>query len=297
MTIDELLIEIQQQLVKEYDEDGDPILCKQYAWWILESILKTSRVKLIAQKSIALTDKQNAQLHDWLHKLIHEKMPLDYLIGTVQFDSVNILVEPPILIPRYETEEWTIYIINLLKKLNNAKLSILDMCTGSGCIAIALAKAFPNAQIWAVDIADEAIKCTEKNIAHNRVENVKVVQSNLFSNLSDDLQFDLIVSNPPYISAQEWQELDEQVKNWEDVRALKANDDGLALLKKIIEQAPAYLKKNKEMDDLGVPQLALEIGYQQGETVKSFMLSKGYSAVEIWKDLGEKDRVVVGRIS
>jgi release factor glutamine methyltransferase len=291
-TIEELAATIAYQLHAVYD---DPLLCEQYAWWILEAILAKGKASLIADDGKLITVEQSVRIDDWLHKLIVEKMPLAYLIGSVPFNDLTILVEPPVLIPRPETEEWTVYLIEQLKKLDNKKLTILDLCTGTGCIALAIAKALPMAHVYAVDIADEAMQCAQKNIVHSAASNVVLIQSDLFDALPDDVHFDLIVGNPPYISQEYWEDLDEQVAEWEDKRALIAENGGLAIIATIIAKASAYLKENSEMSAKHVPQLLLEIDRNQAKDATELMKQAHFCDIAVLRDLEGKDRVITGR--
>lgn len=293
-SIIQLINEIKHQLTQVY---RDPVLCDQYAWWILETILDARKAELLEQKTVVMTADRETILQDWLTKLIDEKMPLQYLIGSVPFDGVTILVKPPVLIPRPETEEWTVRLIKQLAQLDNQDLTILDLCTGSGCIAIALAKAFPRMHIYATDIANEAIDCAQENIVCNLADNVVLIQSDLFENLPNDLKFDLIVGNPPYVTQEEWDNLDEQVTRWEDRRALVAADEGLAIIAAIIEKAPEFLKPNPALQKKNIPQLILEMGPDQIKLAQTLMERRGFCDILVEKDLAGKDRVITGRWS
>ena len=136
----------------------------------------------------------------------------------------------------------------------------------------------------------------QENSVHNKIKNVTFIQSDLFNNISTQQAFDIIVANPPYIAQSERKNLDKSVLNWEDENALFAADNGLAIIKKIIDAAPSHLKQNKEMYSLHIPQLILEIGHQQADLVKNYMFAAGYNDVRVYKDLENKDRVVAGRI-
>lgn len=286
------LSDIEQQLLTVYD---DPVLCRQYAWWIAQAILKINKAELITQGTVSPSSDQRNALAQWLEKLIVYKMPIQYLIGTVPFCGAEILVEAPVLIPRPETEEWCGNLIEQLKQLQDQRITILDLCCGSGCIAVALAKALPAAILYAVDISADAIALTENNVAHNSVKNVIVMQSDLFAGISPSVRFDMIVTNPPYIADKEWPTLDKSVRDWEDKKALCARDDGMDIIKRIIDQASLYLIQNKgEFDKKNIPQLVIEIGYSQGPAVCALMRHAQYAHVTIKKDLEGKDRVVVG---
>lgn len=288
-----LIQTISQELHRKYQNE---LLCTQYAWWVLEAITQKNKATLLAHDSISLTHEQQNTLTNWIKKQVEDNIPLQYLIGSVPFASCDILVEPPTLIPRQETEEWCISIIEQLKQLGDQPLRILDVCTGSGCIALSLAKELPHAQIYASDISDTALALAQKNAAHNQLKQITFLSSDLLQDIPRDLQFDIIISNPPYISSQEWQEVDASVKEWEDPIALLAPDEGLALVKQLITQAKKHLKLNPALQKYGIPQLIIEIGYQQGAAVKALFEKEGFCNVIVKKDMHSKDRIVVGCI-
>jgi len=290
--INQLITDITQKLHTAYDDD---VLCEQYAWWLIEALTKQKQAELIAADMIELKPKEQQQLDIWLDELITQHKPLQYILGSVPFVDLEILVEPPVLIPRPETEQLCLYVIQQLKQAPTKDLKILDMCTGSGCIALAIAQVFPDAQVYASDISDKALALIKKNIAHNKVTNVTVISSDLFKKFTHD-KFDMIIANPPYISQDEWPKLDPSVTQWEDQRALVAEDDGLAIEVAIIKQAPRFMQKNKFLKEKKVPQLVLEIGYDQGSRIKKIMELEDYNQVEIHKDLQGKDRIVTGRV-
>jgi release factor glutamine methyltransferase len=150
--------DIRHKIAQAYD---DETLCQQYAWWILQAICRKTKTELIIQETLMLSNAQKAKIEQWVQQLVHDKMPLQYLLGSVPFADCDILVETPTLIPRPETEEWCLHIIEHLQLLEHKKIKILDLCTGSGCIAVALAYHLPRAEVVATDIADTALELTE----------------------------------------------------------------------------------------------------------------------------------------
>lgn len=291
--VDSIIHNIANKLQPSYN---DPILCNQYAWWLLEALTGKTGAQLVEHASLKLTSEQQDTLSDWLKKLIDEHFPLQYLLGSVPFNGADILVSPPVLIPRPETEEWTVRLMSKLQKNINGRITILDLCTGTGCIAIALAKALPQATIYASDIEDHALRLAEKNCIRNKTTNVNIIKSDLFESIPKNLKFDLIVGNPPYIAPDEWIELDASVKNWEDKRALVASEHGLKIIAEIIHKAPQFLRPHDDMSDEGIPQLVLEIGFRQAGRVKELLEDAGYCSIEIEKDLEGKDRVACARV-
>ncbi len=264
------------------------------AWWLLEGVTKKSRTQLITEPSLSLTDAQLKQLQAWIHAHTVEQYPLQYLLGSVPFGALEILVEAPTLIPRPETEEWCSNLLNSLAPLTHAPLRILDMCTGSGCIALWLAKALPNATVYGADIADTALALAEKNAAHNKIPNVRFFKSNLFEVLNHNAPFDLIVSNPPYINPDIWHELSPMVSRWEDRGALVAANQGLEIIQSLVRTAPAYLTKQSPLTVHGFPRLMIEIGYDQGLAVQELFIDAGFGTVRVLTDSAERDRVVSG---
>lgn len=293
MLVNTIISLIKNKLAAKFD---DPILCHQYAWWLLQAITQQSELELITTQEIEWTNTQQAQLDDALDKIINQNMPLAYLLGSMPFAGLDILVQPPVLIPRAETEEWVCDLLDQMQNLRNGKLTILDLCTGSGCIALAFADAFPKAHVLATDISEEALKLARQNAKHNQISNVTFLHSNLFDAIAETNKFDLILANPPYIPESQWSTLEPSVKNWEDKNALIASDAGMALIKKIIDQAPKYLKDNELLEKNNIPQLAIEIDATQGTTLSTYLKNRGYTHISIIKDLEGKDRLACGRI-
>lgn len=293
ISISTLFSNIDAQLRAVY---SDPILCEQYAWWTLEAVTGKNKAQLLTHTTITLTEHQQKKLATWLHALVHEHKPIQYLIGSVPFNNCEILVEPPILIPRPETEEWCYNLIAQLKQNNIKNFTLLDLCSGTGCIAIALAKVFPDAQIYAADINSQAVSLSKKNAEHNNCTNVTVVESDLFAHIPAQLRFDLIVANPPYIDPADASTMEPCVTQWEDPRALFAADHGLAITAQIIEQSPAWLTDSKELAHAHIPQLMIEIDCTQANVITTLMHTHNFTESIIHKDLEGKDRVISGRL-
>lgn len=274
----------------------DALLCEQYAWWLLEHLTARSRSQLLTSTSYALSDAQRKTVNAWLIALTEKHMPIQYILGSVPFLDLTIVVQPPVLIPRPETELWCAWLIEQLTPCAQQPLKILDLCSGSGCIALALAHALPNAHVTAIDNAPHALTLGAHNAQLNNIHNVTFLASDLFERLGDQ-RFDLIVSNPPYISTDEFKQLDASVALWEDTHALVADDDGYALIKKIIAQAPRFIQANTCLEQHTIPQLVIEHGHTQAAFLVDLMRKAGYTQVQTHKDLAGKDRVVCGRTS
>ncbi len=210
-------------------------------------------------------------------KRLYRGTPLAYVMGYVPFLNCKIFVNKNTLIPRQETE-LLVDIIIKQNKINSPKT--LDLCAGSGCIGIALAKEL-NAQTTCVEISDGAIKMIKKNAKENGVQ-VNIIKSDMFENVSE--KFDLIVSNPPYIPTNEIPTLDKSVKDFEPTLALDGGKSGLDFYEIITSNAHKHLKDN------GI--LALEIGYNQAKDVKT-LLKEHFKNIKVIKDYSKLDRFIL----
>lgn len=211
-----------------------------------------------------------------LNKII-EGVPIQYITKKQEFMGLDFFVDENVLIPQPDTE---ILVEEVLKisKLYNKKINILDLCTGSGAIAVSLAKYIKDVNIIATDISENAIEIAEKNAIKNNAENnIKFVVSDMFKNIEN--KFDIIVSNPPYIETKEIEKLSKEVKN-EPIIALDGGNDGIKYYKIIADNYNKFL-------NIG-GYLLLEMGYNQGESV-----SKLFKNSEIKKDLSGNNRVIL----
>lgn len=221
--------------------------------------------------------------------------PYAYIVGYKEFMKLKFKVTPDVLIPREDTETLVQEIIQIANK-NSVILSqknigkeapkqkILDMCTGSGCIAISLAKYIANSELTAVDISENALKLANENAILNDTK-INFIKSNLFENIVE--KFDIIVSNPPYIKRNIINSLQKEVKN-EPIIALDGGITGLDFYETITKNAYKYLNPH------GL--LAFEIGYDQAKEVSELMQNQGYENITVIQDLGKNDRVVCGTI-
>lgn len=213
-------------------------------------------------------------------KRLNNGEPVQYIVGNVDFYGYKINVNKNVLIPRFETEELIFKTINLIKKNLNENIKVLDIGTGSGCISIALKKEIPGLDITAVDISEDALVVAKNNALENNCE-INFIKSDLFNNIDD--KYDLIISNPPYISYDE--QIMDIVKKNEPHLALYAKNNGLYFYEEIIKNSSNYL------NDKNI--IAFEIGYLQANEIKK-MAHKYYpnSNIIIEKDMQEKDRFV-----
>jgi release factor glutamine methyltransferase len=222
--------------------------------------------------------KVSKDIENDYNKLLNN-YPIQYLIGYVNFYGNNINVKEDVLIPRFETEDLVDRTIKYCKKMFNKKINILDIGTGSGAIAISLNKEL-DSNVDAIDISDSAISLAKENNEINKT-NVNIFKSDVFSNVNN--KYDVIISNPPYISYEE--EIMDKVYDNEPHLALFASDNGLYFYKKILDDAKEYL------NDKFI--IAFEIGMTQGEEISEYAKSVFKNVtVSVEKDLSMKDRFV-----
>ena len=253
-------------------------LSKQEAWWLLEHILQPASMQSHGQR--ALTQAQQQKLDEYIDQIALQHKPLAYVIGWVPFLDLRIEVQPPILIPRPETEEWLDQLIQQLIPKSSQIRRILDVGTGSGVIALALAQKFPMAQITAIDINPLALDLARKNAILSNIQNIQLLESDLFSALKEVQSFDLIVSNPPYIPRQALSGMNPSVTHWEDHRALLADQEGLSILHQIMAQSAQHLVFNADLPF----QLVLEIDQTQHESIKKIAQSYDWNC-KVTQDL------------
>ncbi|WP_410211145.1 peptide chain release factor N(5)-glutamine methyltransferase [Aquirhabdus sp.] len=259
---------------------------------VLMHVLKQNHAFLRTHPERLLTTEQTDLFQEFQQQLV-EGIPLAYVLGTQAFWTLNLKVTPATLIPRPDTEIVIVTSLELFNK--DQKISVLDLGTGTGAIALSLASERPSWTITATDFSSDALAVAMDNAHSHNLDRVRFFQGNWFDALPDtlsyDLQgsnhresFDLIVSNPPYIDPS-----DAHLANLthEPLSALVADDSGLADLKIIIEQSLNRLSLNGW--------LVLEHGYDQGSTVRHLLVNAGFNNVRTVRDYGGNDRVSIGR--
>ena len=209
-------------------------------------------------------------------------VPLQHILGKAYFYGYEFEVNEDVLIPRPDTEVLVGEVIKVTRNGDN----ILDMCTGSGCIGITLAKKFPESRVLGVDVSEKALKVAQKNKHNLEADNIDFMLSDLFGELGNDITFNTIVSNPPYIRSDEIPHLMPEVSVFEPHEALDGSEDGLLFYRRIIKDCRANLKPQGR--------LLFEIGCDQGRQVSQMMQFAGFSDVHVIKDLAGNDRVVSG---
>ena len=209
--------------------------------------------------------------------------PLQYILGKWEFYGLDFKVGKGVLIPRPETEMLVAYSLEYIK--DKPKPRVLDLCSGSGCIPIAIAKSYPLASVYGVEISDIAYNYFIENIELNSTSNVTPIHCDIFELNIDSEKFDVITSNPPYIKTSVIPSLQRELE-FEPALALDGGDDGLIFYRYIASLAPKMLKKDG--------MFAVEIGEEQGEDVKNLFIQNSFSDISIEKDFNGLDRVVKG---
>lgn len=250
------------------------------AWYLLAHVFKLKRTDLLLQGDyFAEEDGKNRYLELLQKRADH--IPLQHIIGTQEFMGLEFMVNEHVLIPRQDTETLVEEVLSYCEDK-----TVLDMCTGSGCIILSLAKLRRLKRAVGVDLSQQALQVATKNaLAHN--VRIEWIQSNLFDNVEGS--FDILVSNPPYIPSSDIEELMPEVKEYEPRMALDGSKDGLEFYRCISKEAKRHLNP----DGL----LFYEIGYNQGDAVKKILTEEGFTDIMIKKDLGGHDRVVSARMT
>lgn len=252
------------------------LLIEHFAGYSLVDILMGKKLTEDKLKIVEEKAKLRAKTHE----------PIQYIIGLADFMGEKFLVNKDVLIPRDETELLVRKAIEIIKE-NNFKM-VLDMCTGSGCIACMIAK-LTNSQAMGVDISTEAIHTAFKNMEKFGLYNRAIFRkSDIYSKIREDEKFDLIVSNPPYIPPKEKETIQEEVSYEPDLALYTTDEKGLAFYEKIIKDAPKFLNKGGY--------LMFELGIGQSTSVAQLMKKTGFENIKVLKDLANIDRVIFGTL-
>ena len=253
--------------------------------YIFSEALKVSRNTLKYSMSREIKEEDKNKIREMLMLRAKSRKPLQYILGEWEFYGLPFKVRENVLIPRPDTEILVEQCIQLMREIEEP--NILDIGSGSGAISIAIANELKSSSVTGVDINEDAIKLANENKILNKVENVNFMKSDLFEKLDEDFKYDLIVSNPPYITKEEYETLMPEVKNFEPKNALTDLGDGLYFYREISKKAGAYLK------DTGY--LAFEIGYKQAKDVSKILEDNNFAILSVVKDYGGNDRVVLAK--
>ena len=253
---------------------------------LLSDILGKEKEYLLIHDNEEVSQDVLDNFYAKLNRLKDEE-PIQYILNKQEFMGFEFYVDENVLIPQPDTEILVEEVVDISKKINNNsnELRVLDMCTGSGAIAISLSKLIENASVSASDISDGALNVAKENAIKNSV-NIEFYKSDLFNDISKNVKFDIIVSNPPYIQTEVIKGLSKEVQS-EPFIALDGGEDGLVFYREIIKNAKDYIIEDGY--------LALEIGYDQKESVTNLLRENGYKNIYSKTDLAGNDRVVVGQ--
>ena len=233
---------------------------------------------LITKRNHILSEEEGKRLHAFLEKRL-QSVPMAYILGHREFYNLDFKVDPRVLIPRSDTETLVEAVLSRKIPIGN----MLDICTGSGCIGITLSNAL-HCPVTLSDLSSDALAVAEENAQRLCKETYRVMQSDLFSQINE--KFDLIVANPPYLTEKWIEETDKQVKNEPRMALQGFDEDGLSLIRRLIQESIFHLK--------GPGLLFLECDWRQIEAVKTLLLANGFNNVYSEKDLAGKERVVYG---
>lgn len=254
---------------------------RRRAYLVFDALFQVDQKALLLYPEKNLTDSEIAEMRRVIGDMASGK-PMAYALKQEYFYGEKFYVDERVLIPRYDTERS----VDCIKALAPKAESILEIGTGSGCVAITLARLFPESQVHAVDISSNALDVAVLNAKNHGVENVCFIESDLFTQIRGT--YDIIYSNPPYITAEEMDHLDRSVADYEPEGALYGGVDGLDFYRKITAEAPKYLNRGGY--------LVFEIGAKQREDVEKLLHEHHFSTIGCEKDFNGLDRVVYGRI-
>ena len=273
----------------QYLEKNDIQEGKLIAEIVFSHVLNIDRMMLFTKYRDDVEDEEIEKIRYFIQKIGREKFPVQYLLNEQEFYGRKFYVDKGVLIPRQDTEILVEKMIDTLKDKvlkNEIHPKILDIGAGSGIIGITAALEIESSYVLGVDISDKALETAQKNKEILKVSNIKFLKSDLFENV-EFREFDMIVSNPPYISLNEVGIMSDDTLLHEPSEALFAENDGLYFYYEICQKASDYLA------DFGY--LLFEIGYKQGKNVAKIMASSGFKNIEVVKDLEGLDRVVIGQ--
>lgn len=279
-TISELLMKSTKQLREQNCQSS-----RLDAEVLLAHALGVDRTYFLLNDNKEVGKVIESKYHEFLNRRIKGE-PIAYIVGHQEFMGIDFIVNKNVLIPRPDTEILVEHVIEQLKDIQN-EITVLDIGTGSGAIALSIGKFISNSIFTLVDISKEALEVAKQNTQRLDMTNrVTLCLSDCFIDVKKQ-KFDVIVSNPPYIPTQHIDHLQKEVSCFEPRGALDGGNDGLLFYKRIALEAKEYLKPG------GL--IAFEIGYDQAKDVINLLIDNGYHSVEKKKDYGSNDRVVVGR--
>ena len=281
--LSELYLQARRALLAQEDSQSASLLARN----LLCHITGKTQEQLISDFELYASETACAETERLVQRLLAGE-PFAYVLGEWEFYGLRLAVNPKVLIPRDDTCAVTDLAIAQAKKLDNQP-RILDLCTGSGCIGLAIASRITNAKVTLADISQEALQVAKKNVvSHGFTGRVSCIQLDVLEKPSAFLgKYDLIVSNPPYVTTEEMDALPESVANFEPHLALHGGDDGLDFYRAITENFKVALK-------LG-GYLCFEFGMNQGDAVCSLLETNGFTILERSRDYNDRERAVIAR--
>lgn len=254
------------------------------SYLFLEWICGIDKAGFFADPDAEVAEDKVRRLNEMVDKRTR-RFPLQYLMGSCEFMGSSFYVDERVLIPRQDTECLVELALERLSHLQDQSLTVLDLCTGSGCIGLSVKKYFPQAEVTLSDLSRDALEVARYNAGALGLD-VRFVQGDLFENITG--RFHMILSNPPYIASDEIKVLMPEVRDHEPRMALDGEADGLAFYRRIVREAGEYLYPGGW--------LMFEIGMDQGEALLELLGEEGYIDTEIKKDLAGLDRMALGRM-
>jgi len=255
---------------------------ESFIYLIFKHLFGYGRKEMILMRNEILSSENMERIHNIVERLkVYE--PIQYILGEAEFYGLKFIVKPGVLIPRNETEELADIII---KRNKHKKITLLDIGTGTGCIPIAVKKYLPEAEVWGCDISETALSVAKENASRNSVD-IFFVQFDILSEKTFPVTgFDIIVSNPPYVTEKEKELMQPNVLDYEPHLALFVpDDDPLMFYRAIVEKSTVLLKKGGE--------IYFEINEMYGDDIRKLLENNNFTA-EIVKDINGKDRIAVG---
>ena len=254
---------------------------RQEIEWMLCDLLKIDRSDLYLKINNKISKRNFSKLKEWINQRLKNK-PLQYITGKTEFYGHQISVSPDVLIPRPETERLVDIAIDTIKNLSKPK--ILEVGTGSGCISIALGSAKKDANILSLDVSDSALEIAKINTKKNNISNIKFLKLDFLESIPKG-QYDLIISNPPYISKNEMKEIMLDVKEFEPKIALTDNNDGLEFYRRLSNKAKKMINEKGS--------LILEVGIGSHPIrVREIFHSSGFNKIDLISDYNGDPRVI-----
>ncbi len=270
-----------------YFEEKNVESARLSAEMLISFVLNMKRIELYTHFDKTVAKDELARIKNLLKRCAANE-PIQYLVGSCEFYSMTIKVSQDCLVPRPETELLVTRAIEFLRRADGGK-RVCDLCTGSGCVAVAIAAGCEDAKIIATDICDKALAVAAENVARYKLQSrVELLHGDLFAPVIAQLDgepFDIITANPPYVSTSEMEILQDNVRKYEPALALHGGVDGLDIYRRIIDSVDTHLKANGA--------LMMEIGYAQGNAIKDMLeAAEVFREIKIEKDFNNNDRIV-----